>query len=303
MPLTKFDFLNKCWDSVQNSNSSIIRFNYPAIAQRKEVIMQLANSIEVTLTSLPIENTNDFFKWDFEKIWSVYGYDIQFEVEKETFLEKAKRSLDINEKIDLKIKELEIKDKKGVDYLISEMNILQQVKLGYLLAINGENPMVGTMIFNLKGYYFDTNFHEVYYAGVSNLYERVFINLTHNSFVSKMDNLHKVCEGFSRAKMVYFLKDYKREIRSKKDMPVIVEHTKTEKLNWRGNKNQLYAVLRQLKNDYELIGNSYNSLADFLIQNVTGFENTKKETIEKELKKKQPLPHAKRVSVNVTEEE
>ncbi len=75
------------------------------------------------------------------------------------------------------------------------------------------------------------------------------------------------------------------------------------KLIWKGQKNQLYNVLRQLKNDYELIGNSYNSIADFLIENVTGFENTGKETIEKELKKTAPLPKAKRINITPGEVE
>jgi hypothetical protein len=73
------------------------------------------------------------------------------------------------------------------------------------------------------------------------------------------------------------------------------------KLKWIGAKNQLYNVLRQLKNEYGLITNSYNELADFLMEHVTGFENTKKETIEKELKKKQPLPKSKRININPDE--
>ncbi|MEP6947714.1 MAG: hypothetical protein ABI863_00505 [Ginsengibacter sp.] len=73
--------------------------------------------------------------------------------------------------------------------------------------------------------------------------------------------------------------------------------TDSEKLIWKGQKNQLYSTLRQLKNDYEFVANSYNSLAEFLIQNVSGFENTSKETIEKELKKNTPLPKQKRVEI------
>lgn len=69
------------------------------------------------------------------------------------------------------------------------------------------------------------------------------------------------------------------------------------KLQWKGQKNQLYNVLRQLKEDYELIGNSYNDLAEFIKFNVIGFENTKKGTIEKELPKKESLPKPKRIKI------
>lgn len=69
------------------------------------------------------------------------------------------------------------------------------------------------------------------------------------------------------------------------------------KLKWSGQKNQLYEVLRKLKEDGFIL-NSYNELADFLIQCVIPFQNTSKETIEKELKKKKPLPKNKRVNIS-----
>lgn len=73
------------------------------------------------------------------------------------------------------------------------------------------------------------------------------------------------------------------------------------KLKWKGSKVQLYHVIRQLKNDYEMIGNSYNELADFLILNVISFENTGKETVEKELKKKRLPPKNKRLNIDIKE--
>jgi hypothetical protein len=83
----------------------------------------------------------------------------------------------------------------------------------------------------------------------------------------------------------------------------ISEQLPKVKLQWRLQKNQLYAVLRQLKNEYEAIGNSYNELAEFIKQSVIGFEETSKETIEKELKKTTPLPKNKRIKLNPKEEQ
>ena len=73
------------------------------------------------------------------------------------------------------------------------------------------------------------------------------------------------------------------------------------KLKWNGQKNQLYAVLRQLKNDYELIDNSYSVLADFIKQSVVGFEDTSRDTIDKELKKERKLPKQRRVNIEPNE--
>ena len=75
------------------------------------------------------------------------------------------------------------------------------------------------------------------------------------------------------------------------------------KLIWNGQKNQLYSVLRQLKEDRGLIGNSIESLAEFLIQNVTGFEATKKNTIETEYKRNKLIRKDKRIKIDPGEAE
>ncbi len=72
----------------------------------------------------------------------------------------------------------------------------------------------------------------------------------------------------------------------------------TIKLKWLGSKAQLYSVLRQLKNDHEMIGNSFDELAEFLLKNVTSFEKTKKGTVEKELKRERKLLKKRRISVD-----
>ena len=74
------------------------------------------------------------------------------------------------------------------------------------------------------------------------------------------------------------------------------------KLNWNGNKNQLYYILRQLK-ECGLIGNTYDELVDFLHESVIGFENDNKETTRGALKRKKTLPKAKRISLDTGKEE
>jgi len=99
----------------------------------------------------------------------------------------------------------------------------------------------------------------------------------------------------------YFLhlKDYIIEVKGQNNF---TSNQQNVKLIWKGQKNQLYNVLRQLKN-LDLIGNSYNNLADFLIENVSGFENTSKETIEKEIKKIKDLPKPKRINIDANRED
>lgn len=93
------------------------------------------------------------------------------------------------------------------------------------------------------------------------------------------------------------INDLKLEIEKIEEQFFKKDHSnKSFKLIWKGQKNQLYNVLRQLKN-LDLIGNSYNNLADFLIENVSGFENTSKGTIEKEINKIKDLPKPKRINI------
>lgn len=78
------------------------------------------------------------------------------------------------------------------------------------------------------------------------------------------------------------------------------------KLNWVLQKNQLYYVFRQLKNEHNAISMSYDDIAQFIKENVVGFETTKKGTIEKELKKDLNdtlnFPKIKRIKVKIDKE-
>lgn len=71
--------------------------------------------------------------------------------------------------------------------------------------------------------------------------------------------------------------------------PVNEIGNKIMKLQWNGNKNQLYWLFRELKNlankkKQPIISNSYDEIATFIVQHFTGFENANLPTITKELK-------------------
>jgi hypothetical protein len=70
------------------------------------------------------------------------------------------------------------------------------------------------------------------------------------------------------------------------------------KLKWLGQKNQLYDVLRELKNK-GLIGNSYEDLAVILKQHVDKFQHTSLSTIQKEMSKNKRPPKNKRVNLDI----
>ncbi|HRN95182.1 MAG TPA: hypothetical protein PL084_10710 [Chitinophagales bacterium] len=71
------------------------------------------------------------------------------------------------------------------------------------------------------------------------------------------------------------------------------------KIKWSGNNNQLYDVLRQLKEDKKLILNSYTDLAVFIKTNFEGFEKTALSTIETELSRGKRPTKAKRIKLDL----
>lgn len=70
------------------------------------------------------------------------------------------------------------------------------------------------------------------------------------------------------------------------------------KIKWSGQKNQLFDVLRTLKEEKKLIDSSYADLAVFLKQNFEGFENTALNTIQTELQRGKRPPKSKRVNLD-----
>lgn len=141
---------------------------------------------------------------------------------------------------------------------------------------------------------------------------RIFIQM---AFDNKIKNINE-CKGFyanwfkSIRRDHFHFEDFiydEFEIYSNLNNCLIETQNKSNidkvKLKWRGQNNQLYSVLRQLKNDYELTDSSYDEIAEFIKQSFTGFENTKKGTIEKELKKKKLLPKPKRIPINLNKNE
>lgn len=77
-------------------------------------------------------------------------------------------------------------------------------------------------------------------------------------------------------------------------------------LKWKGQRNQLYSVIRQLKLEYQMFDETYEELAKFLKQSFSFFNETKLSTILKELSKDHTLPENlaknKRMPVNPNKE-
>lgn len=99
--------------------------------------------------------------------------------------------------------------------------------------------------------------------------------------------------------MEYILETIEWVENQEKNVPAVANvptGNSTAKIRWAGNNNQLYDIIRQLKNR-DLILNSNHEIAGFLKYTFNVFENVSISTIEKELGREHNLPKAKRIDL------
>lgn len=104
------------------------------------------------------------------------------------------------------------------------------------------------------------------------------------------DAVYSIGEGATMVKFIFTL--FSNDVKNFKT-PMIPG----QKLQWEGQKNQMYWVLNELKGQ-GLISNSHEQLADFLRQCVTGFEGTAHITITTELSRGKPPTKSKRPNLS-----
>ncbi len=107
---------------------------------------------------------------------------------------------------------------------------------------------------------------------------------------------------FHLENMLEYIKNqlYPEEITIKK-----ASDSKTVKLKWKGTQTVLFSVLRQLKTKYNddgspLIENSFDSLAQFLINNIEGYESLEVGTLAKNMAKNIE-PKKNKINIDLTD--
>src|SRR5688572_8348779 len=110
--------------------------------------------IETLEKQIKSNEREQFFEWDFLCVWQELNYKSKFEAYKENFYKRIETSFDSARMLDNAIKEHEIVNLQYSLDSFYEDGIKKHTKLGYGIAINGENPNICDIIFNLK-YEFD----------------------------------------------------------------------------------------------------------------------------------------------------
>ncbi|HEV7329983.1 MAG TPA: hypothetical protein VGN63_02990 [Flavisolibacter sp.] len=153
--------------------------------------------------------------------------------------------------------------------------------VGDLMAIRGENPKIIDLIKEYNG--------EIFFRSSWDS-----AGFTNNPIKNAALVVGMILEGYALSYHLIFLQ--KQLESSQSQAPTHVQLLPI-KLKWKGQKNQLYDVLRILKGKGMLL-NSYEDLAAFLKQHVDIFAETNLSTILKEIGKDKRPPKGRRIEID-----
>lgn len=191
----------------------------------------------------------------------------------------AIKSPDLAKTINDRIEMLSEKIKKAERTLLGNETLH---RIGYLIGIRGENPTLFELLRENSRYI-------KYDIWTSFPYTEEFKG---DEVTNAKKTLLFILEGYAYSYHINFLENELKKITS----PNAEAINKLIKLKWTGQKNQIYSILRELKNK-GFIENSYEDLAVFLKQNVDSFQNTSISTIIKEIGKDKKPPKNKRIEL------
>ena len=179
-----------------------------------------------------------------------------------------------------------IKAKIGGDQH-SSVSLISSYEIGYWMAIRGEDKT----IFDLVDRYvqFENGRPEVHTGAY-------FLLGTREKWP---DFVNTVLEGYAASYHLAFLEKKLSTLSQQAGASDAAAKEKPvgSKLKWKGQKNQLYEVLRILK-EKDLLTGSYEDLALFIKTHVEGFADTALSTIVKQLARPQNLPKDRRINLD-----
>jgi hypothetical protein len=270
MPLTKFDFLNRKWEAVKKSKD--INLGRYQKADIRENLIAIGKDIEEVLNAeIQSDDRLNFLSWPFDRVWRELKYVSKFEEFKREFNEKLTNSIDPKRMIEEAIKQREIKELEHNELVWEKDRIPKGERLGYKLAVNGENPKVGYLMFNM-GYHFDSDYYQSQF--VKDNSEKILDQLYRVSFSDKFKSLHWVCQGFLRARIVYYLKQLNQE---KREVAMPEASGIKQRIVWKGDLKEFAELIDQLeqKGWIEIQDREIKPTAETLSQ-VFDFSATKK---------------------------
>ncbi len=195
----------------------------------------------------------------FLELWEQLEFDKKLKDYESTFLSRLEKSTDSKVLFELEINRLRCDANKyyyrgGIDYKI----------LGYLIAVDGNNPKISDLLANRAGYLFN-EYHDYFEDD-----EVLKINKEEiiKDLESELGKLPYVCEGYLRAKQVEFLRGKEREINipnfenRTESLPEYQFKTIAQKIAWLHELGILELILQKANDNYYIAANIIHSYTD-----------------------------------------
>lgn len=164
-----------------------------------------------------------------EDLVTDFGYNENFENYKREFADRYLKSTDKELLIKLEIERTELKI-SGTKRKEAKVDFTE---IGYLIAVNGENPIIYNLIYNL------TRYHVWDYYDLSNhLPNNISTAEYHEECRSQLPN---ICSGYIRAKKIQFLKEFSKAFEP------INQKENTNKIKWLGQVSTFAYLIKELQ--------------------------------------------------------
>ena len=171
----------------------------------------------------------EFLPYKFVDFWKERLFDKLLEEYITIFEQRLEDSTDYQILVNIEIKSLAIDNLDNCS--LSGDTELDGKKLGYLIAINGDNPILMNLVHNVTKYEFQSDFIHPLQKN-SDVFEQEYWNRLFTEYQKIFRKLHWVCVGFLNAKKVAYLKEVQSNLQNK----IVGSLEKREKLT---NKQQV----------------------------------------------------------------
>jgi hypothetical protein len=141
----------------------------------------------------------------FIEYWKETQFDKFLEEYEINFNKRLEASTDKGKLFEIEIKSLEIKDLNS--NTLTDDITKDGEYLGYLIAINGDNPNIYQLVYHLTKYEFGINVHTVEES--NDFFDDEYWNSAVNSYQQIFRKLHWVCNGYLNAKKLELVKGLK----------------------------------------------------------------------------------------------
>jgi hypothetical protein len=204
--------------------------------RKNQLLIEIKQKLAVAGTGQnKIEAYEKYMPLAFLDYWKEVFFDKFFDEYTEQFQSRLEASTDKEKLFEIEIKSLEIYDLSDTP-LTGDIKVDGQ-KLGFALAVNGDNPILSSLIHHITKYEFGVELHLI--DNRDDFFDEEYWDLVLKSYQEIFRKLHWVCIGYLNAKKINYIKTTSLQYSNKEMGSKLEQKNEPEKLS---NKQQILLV-------------------------------------------------------------